>query len=155
MGYPYPNFCLCAFLIKASNLNPQLSKSLSNAHDSWGGMSGRVWGSRALGPQSPALRCPDLPCNALPPHPLPCPAPCPALPSPCQPRAALIGGEGQAVCWKPSLFVDRPAQAARTDNPTPIHISSARLCNVVVYVSNGERARKPPLRGVWGVNPKP
>ena len=90
--------------------------------------------------------------------------PCPGLACPAS-RAGLRtssspdrGREGQVVCWKPLLFVERPAQPARTHNPTPIHISSAWLCNVVVYVSNGERkqrARKPPLRGVWGVNPQP
>ena len=37
-----------------------------------------------------------------------------------------------------------------TDNPTPIPISSAWLCDVVVYVSNGERKQE-----VGGVNPKP
>ena len=34
------------------------------------------------------------------------------------------------------LLVERPAQAARTQNPTPIHFSYVLLSNVVVYVSN-------------------
>ena len=60
----------------------------------------------------------------------------------------------------PSAALPCPAlPAARTHNPTPIHLSIAWLWlrNVVVYVSNSERkqrARKPPLRGC-GVNPKP
>ena len=76
-----------------------------------------------------------------------CALPCPALPAlPCCPAA-------QVVRWKPMLFVELPACAARAHNPTPIHLSSAWLCNVFVYVPYSERkqrARKPPLRGVWG-----
>ena len=55
------------------------------------------------------------------------------------------------------LFVERPAQAARTHNDT----NPSQHClvvNVVVYVSNSERkqrARKPPLEGGLGVSPKP
>ena len=72
-------------------------------------------------------------------------------------RAALTGCEGRNVYWKPfsSSGLHRPRGP---HNPTQIHLSSALLCNVVVYVSNSERkqrARKPPLRGVWGVIPKP
>ena len=109
------------------------------------------WGGSALPCPCPALRCPALPrpalCPALPYPALPCPA-LPALPLRCRALRATL-----AV-----FVIERPAQAARTHNPTPIHLSSAFLCNVVIYVSNSERkqrARKPPLRGVWGVNPKP
>ena len=45
-----------------------------------------------------------------------------------------------------------------SEAPTPIFLSCGVLCNVGVYVSNcdrKQRARKPPLKGVWGVNPKP
>ena len=87
----------------------------------------------------PALPCPALPCPALPGRALPCPAlpcPVPARPVPC------------ALC--PALPPALPC--ARTHNWTPIHLSSAWLCNVVVHVSNSERkqrARKNPLRGVY------
>ena len=49
----------------------------------------------------------------------------------------------------------------RPRGPTTRHQSISANClvvNVVVYVSNSERkqrARKPPLRGGWGVNLKP
>ena len=55
------------------------------------------------------------------------------------------------------LFIEGPAQEARSHKRTPMHLSSAWLCNVVVYVWKSERkqrARKPPLSGVWVVNPK-
>ena len=94
-----------------------------------------------------ALPSPALPCLSLPFLPaLPCPA-CPA----CLTSEPLQGG-------KPTLFVERPAQATRTHNPTPIRLSYGLLCNVVVSVSNSERkqrARKPTLKGGLGVNPNP
>ena len=49
-------------------------------------------------------------------------------------------------------FVERPAQAARTHNPTPIHLSSPSLCNVAVYVLNSE-SKKAPLEGGLGGEP--
>ena len=35
-----------------------------------------------------------------------------------------VTSEGRAVVLEASLLVERPAQAARTHNPTPIHLSS-------------------------------
>ena len=72
-------------------------------------------------------------------------------------RATLTGREGRVVCWKHLLLAARPARAARTHNATSIHRNCGLLCNVVVYVSTCEskqRARKPLLRGFWGVNPE-
>ena len=119
----------------------------------------------------PALPCPaPALCPALCPLPLPslCPLPClpclPCLPSarPCPAsRAGLRTSSSPDRARRPGCLLETLAfrrAACATRNRTPIHISSAWLCNVVVYVSNGERkqrARKPPLRGVWGVNPKP
>ena len=42
-------------------------------------------------------------------------------------RATLTGCERRSVCWEPLLLVERPAQAARTHNPTVIHFSSVLL----------------------------
>ena len=58
-------------------------------------------------------------------------------------RAALRGCEGRAVCSKPMLLVERPAQAART-----------LLSNAVVYVSNCGGKQGVVLLGGEGVNPK-
>ena len=119
--------------------------------------------SSVLFPARPALPPPALPCPALRCAALPCPGlawpglawPWPALPCPVLARrVALTGREGPGCLLE---FVERPAQAARTHNPTPIHLSCALLC-LVAYILNcarKQRARKPPLRGVWGVNPKP
>ena len=61
-------------------------------------------------------------------------------------RGTLSGCEFWTVCWK-RLIVERPAQATRTHNPTPI---------LACYDSEGkQRARKPSLKGSWGVIPKP
>ena len=129
----------------------------------------------------PALPCPPRPYAALAPcfallcGALPCPAvPCPALPapalprpacqlkrerSPCLPciRATLTGCERRIFCWEPLLLVKRPAQAARTHNPTRIHLSSG-CCETHIFCRAAnvkQKGRNPPLRGVWGVNPKP
>ena len=125
----------------------------------------------------PALPCPALPCPAPPCPALPC---CPALPLPlplalpsalptalpCPAHPALPSRSShfqqpdrRPGCLLETLAFRRAAGTGREDpQPAPIHISSAWLCDVVVYASNGEkeqRARKPPFRGVWGVNPKP
>ena len=39
----------------------------------------------------------------------------------------LTGCERRSVCWEPLFLVERPAQAARTHNPTVIHFSSVLL----------------------------
>ena len=39
----------------------------------------------------------------------------------------LTGCEGRVVCWKPLPLVERPAQTAKTHNPTPIHLSCGLL----------------------------
>ena len=73
-------------------------------------------------------------------------------------RATLTGCEGRVVCWKPLLLVERPAPAARTHDPTPIHLSCVyfgkvgRLC---VELRREARSKKTPLEEVCGVKPKP
>ena len=145
---------------------PSGNKEEPQTHDGWR-VFGLCWGAGlpAL-PCCPPLPCPTCPacpalaCPALPY--LPCPAlpwaalPCPALPClPCQ--SSLTGGV------RARLFVGNHCFSSSSRHsrggPTTRHPSiSAVLGCVVVYVSNGERkqrARKPPLRGVRGVNPKP
>ena len=90
----------------------------------------------------PALPCPALPCPALPA--LPCPAlPCPwpALPCPVLARREALTGRGSRLFVGNLLFVERPAQAARTHNPTPIHLSCALLC-LVAYILNWKGSRE-------------
>ena len=94
------------------------------------------------------------------------PLPCPALLLPCCPDAllpfaafsAVTVCEGRIVCWKPLLLVERPAQAqaARTHNPTPIHLSGALNGNVVILcrISRGSREQETPPRGGLGGEPK-
>ena len=69
---------------------------------------------------------------------------------PCQPAllsATLTGCERRSVCWEPLLLVERPAQAARTHNPTVIHFSSVLLWyeHFLQSCEGKQRARKPPL----------
>ena len=67
-----------------------------------------------------------MPCLALPCLPCACPALPALLLSSCL-RAALAGRDNWCVCWKPLLFAERPAQAARTHNLTLIHLSCGLL----------------------------
>ena len=122
----------------------------------------------------PALPCPALPCPALPlpalpcpaalpcpcpcpwPCPLPSPLPCPALPTlPCRAglRTSSSPTGGQVVCWKPLLFVERPAQAARTHNPHP-SISAVLGCAMWLFMRRmAKRSREqesPPSGGFGG-----
>ena len=113
-------------------------------------------GPLAPWPPAPAL---TLPCPAL-----PCPAlPCPALPClPCLQWSATSCDPARvrgAGCLMETHAFHRAAGTGRED-PQP-DTNPSQQCLVVqlsVEVSNSERkqrARKPPLRGVWGVNPKP
>ena len=101
---------------------------------------------------NPALPCPALPCPApisnSPPPRFARKKASQSLPNPLKPAC-----EGRSVCWKPLLLVERPAQAARTHNPTTIHLSlwflvkSNRLCVDLRWEAESKKA---PLRGVWG-----
>ena len=53
------------------------------------------------------------------------------------------------------LLVERPAQAARTYNPTPIHLSCGSLENLIIQCRAAKGNKEQEGRGVWGVNPKP
>ena len=70
-------------------------------------------------------------------------------------RATLTGCERRSVCWEPLLLVERPAQAARTHNPTIIHFSSvfAVTRTFCAECEGKQRARKPPLEGGWEGEP--
>ena len=125
------------------------------------------WNCPALPCPAPPCLCPALlPCPALalalgpalcPPHcpALPCP-PCPALPAlPCRAglRTSSSPTGGQVVCWKPLLFVERPAQAARTHNPHP-SISAVLGCAMWLFMCRmAKRSREqesPPSGGFGG-----
>ena len=119
----------------------------------------------------PATCCPALPCPALvcPPPTLPyLPCPCPALALPCP--ALPPGRVGVSTssspdrargpgCLLETLACRRVAGTGREDPQPDTSPSQLRFAvNLGAYISNCERkqrARKPPLRGVWGVNPKP
>ena len=138
---------------------PGPPKDLANFHEKppnilgvWGGTPRGVWGRRLaesrarglVGRSGGRAAWPVLPsCSAL-------------LPLLCF-RATLTGCERRGVCWEPLFLVERPAQAARTHNPTIIHFSSvfAVTRTFCAECEGKQRARKPPLEGGWGVNPKP
>ena len=89
---------------------------------------------------SPALTCPALALCPAPAPPAPPAAP-PATPAllPCPVlalRAALT------ACCLLSPCVERPAQAARTHNPTPIHLSCA--WSLIYLTAKGSREQESP-----------
>ena len=72
-------------------------------------------GGRGKGAAWAALPCPALPA-------------CPALPCPVLARrVALTGREVPGCLFVACFSKERPAQAARTHNPTPTHLSCALL----------------------------
>ena len=103
----------------------QFSAPKTRFFGSFGGLGGTPRGSGAPAWQIPGTRS-LLAC------PFPAPAPSgqvrgqPALSPALKPeksffagfRATLTGCERRSVCWEPLLLVERPAQAARTHNPT-------------------------------------
>ena len=97
-------------------------------------------------PPVPCALCPALPAQvhvlgagpALPALPCPACASAPPLPCPALPLRATLAGCG--------LFDGNPCLVVE---PTPIHLSSALLCNVVVSVSNSEGSREQE-RPPWG-----
>ena len=125
----------------------------TNIFGSFGGLGGTprgVWGPSLADSRDPKPSGPVRGGDpAKFPAPLTCPVSCPEF------RATLTGCERRSVCWEPLLLVERPAQAARTHNPTIIHFSSvfAVTRTFCAECEGKQRARKPPLEGGWGGEP--
>ena len=158
------------WLLEVSDKGDPVNESGQNKHfwQFWwsGGTPKGVWGPSLADSRDPK---PSGPVRGGDPAKFPAPAPSgqvrgqPALSPALKPeksffagfRATLTGCERRSVCWEPLLLVERPAQAARTHNPTIIHFSSvfAVTRTFCAECEGKQRARKPPLEGGWGGEP--